>query len=99
MVGISLIAKVPLIFLATPSSGITSVPDLVKKAKAAPGRLNYASAAVGGTQHLSGKMRKSQAGVFITHIPYRGSGPAQADFLGGKVPLMVDSVTAALAHI
>ena len=44
-------------------------------------------------------MFKSQAGVFITHIPYRGSGPAQADFLGGHVPLMVDSVTAALPHI
>ena len=99
LVGISLIAKVPLIFLATPSSGITSLPDLVKKAKAAPGRLNYASAGIGGTQHLSGEMFKSQAGVFITNIPYRGSGPAQADFLGGQVPLMVDSVTAALAHI
>lgn len=99
LVGVSLIAKVPLIFLATPGSGITSMADLVKKAKAAPGRLNYASAGIGGTQHLSGEMFKSQAGVFITHIPYRGSGPAQADFLGGHVPLMVDSVTAALPHI
>ena len=99
LMGVSLIAKVPLIFLATPGSGITSMADLVKKAKAAPGRLNYASAGIGGTQHLSGEMFKSQAGVFITHIPYRGSGPAQADFLGGHVPLMVDSVTAALPHI
>lgn len=99
LVGISLIAKVPLIFLATPGSGITSLSDLVKKAKASPGRLNYASAGIGGTQHLSGEMFKSQAGVFITHIPYRGSGPAQADFLGGQVPLMVDSVTAALPQI
>jgi len=99
LVGISLIAKVPLIFLATPGSGITSLPDLVKKARAAPGSLNYASAGIGGTQHLSGEMFKNQAGVFITHIPYRGSGPAQADFLGAQVPLMVDSVTAALAHI
>ena len=99
LVGVSLIAKVPLIFLATPGSGITSMADLVKKARAAPGRLNYASAGIGGTQHLSGEMFKSQAGVFITHIPYRGSGPAQADFLGGHVPLMVDSVTAALPHI
>jgi tripartite-type tricarboxylate transporter receptor subunit TctC len=99
LVGISLIAKVPLIFLATPGSGISSLSDLVKKAKASPGRLNYASAGIGGTQHLSGEMLKSQAGVFITHIPYRGSGPAQADFLGGQVPLMVDSVTAALPQI
>ena len=99
LVGISLIAKVPLIFLATPASGITSMAQLVKEARAAPGRLNYASAGIGGTQHLSGEMFKAQAGVFVTHIPYRGSGPAQADFLGNQVPLMVDSVTAALPHI
>ncbi|KAB2893475.1 MAG: tripartite tricarboxylate transporter substrate binding protein [Burkholderiaceae bacterium] len=99
LVGISLIAKVPLIFLATPSSGITSMRQLIDQALAAPGRLNYASAGIGGTQHLSGEMMKARAQVFITHIPYRGSGPAQADFLGGQVPLMVDSVTAALPHI
>ncbi|ART53920.1 ABC transporter substrate-binding protein [Acidovorax carolinensis] len=99
LVGISLIAKVPLIFLATPGSGITSMKQLVEQARKSPGRLNYASAGIGGTQHLSGEMMKSRAGVFITHIPYRGSGPAQADFLGEQVPLMVDSVTAALPHI
>jgi tripartite-type tricarboxylate transporter receptor subunit TctC len=99
LTGISLIAKVPLVFLATPASGITSMKDLATKAKARPGQLNYASAGIGGTQHLSGELFKSMAGVFITHIPYRGSGPAQSDFLGNQVPLMVDSVTAALPHI
>ncbi|MDD0810951.1 tripartite tricarboxylate transporter substrate binding protein [Curvibacter sp. RS43] len=99
LVGISLIAKVPLIFLATPASGITHLHQLVQQAKAAPGRLSYASAGIGGTQHLSGEMLKAQAGLFITHIPYRGSGPAQADFLGAQIPLMVDSVTAALPHV
>jgi tripartite-type tricarboxylate transporter receptor subunit TctC len=90
---------VPLVFLATPASGIKTLAQMVQQAKAAPGRLNYASAGIGGSQHLSGEMLKAQAGVFITHIPYRGSGPAQADFLGNQVPLMVDSVTAALANI
>lgn len=99
LVGITLIAKVPLIFLATPSSGIHSMKELTAQAKAAPGHLNYASAGIGGTQHLSGELFKSMAGVFITHIPYKGSGPAQADFLGGQVPLMVDSITASLQHI
>jgi len=99
LVGISLIATVPLVFLATPESGIRSMADLAARAKAEPGRLSYASAGIGGTQHLSGEMFKSAARVFITHIPYRGSGPAQADFLGNQVPLMVDSVTAALPHI
>jgi len=99
LVGISLIAKVPLVFLATPESGIRTLGELTARAKAEPGRLSYASAGIGGTQHLSGEMYKSAAHVFITHIPYRGSGPAQADFLGNQVPLMVDSVTAALPHI
>lgn len=99
LVGISLIAKVPLVFLANPASGITSMGQLIDQARGAPGKLNYASAGIGGTQHLSGEMMKARAQVFITHIPYRGSGPAQADFLGGQVPLMVDSVTAALPHI
>lgn len=99
LTGISLIAKVPLIFLATPTSGITSMKDLAAQAKAHPGALNYASAGIGGTQHLSGELFKSMTGLFITHIPYRGSGPAQADFLSHQLPLMVDSVTAALPHI
>lgn len=99
LVGISLIAKVPLVFLATPQSGIDSIAELVERAKATPGRLNYASAGVGGTQHLSGEMLKAMSGADIVHIPYKGSGPAQADFLGNHVPLMVDSVTAALPNI
>jgi tripartite-type tricarboxylate transporter receptor subunit TctC len=73
--------------------------ELAAQAKARPGQLNYASAGIGGTQHLSGELFKSMAGLYVTHIPYRGSGPAQADFLGNQVPLMVDSVTAALPHI
>lgn len=99
LTGITLIAKVPLVFLATPASGITSVPELIRRAKAQPGVLNYASAGVGGTQHLSAEMFKAATGTFITHIPYRGSGPAQADFMAGQVQLMVDSVTAALPLI
>lgn len=99
LVGISGVAKVPLIFLATPGSGIKSLKDVAAQAKARPGFLNYASAGIGGTQHLSGEMFKSAAGLFITHIPYRGSGPAQADFLANQVPLMVDSITAAVPHI
>jgi tripartite-type tricarboxylate transporter receptor subunit TctC len=99
LVGISLIAKVPLVFLATPASGITTIQELIRRAKAEPGVLNYASAGVGGTQHLSAEMFKAATGTFITHIPYRGSGPAQADFMAGQVPLMVDSVTAALPLI
>jgi tripartite-type tricarboxylate transporter receptor subunit TctC len=73
--------------------------QLAARARNRPGYLSYASAGIGGTQHLSGELFKSMAGLFITHVPYRGSGPAQADFLGNQVPLMVDSLTAALPHI
>ncbi|WP_409558973.1 tripartite tricarboxylate transporter substrate binding protein [Cupriavidus sp. SZY C1] len=96
---VSGVFSVPLVFLATPQSGFGSLRDLIAKAKAAPGKYSYASAGIGGTQHLSAEMLKAQTGTFIVHIPYKGSGPAQADFLGNQVPLMVDSVTAAMPLI
>ncbi|MEI2418344.1 tripartite tricarboxylate transporter substrate binding protein [Orrella sp. JC864] len=99
LVGISPIAKVPLVFLANAATGIASLQDVAERARAEPGKLNYASAGIGGTQHLAAEMFKKQTGADITHIPYKGSGPAQADFLGNQVPLMVDSVTAALGNI
>jgi tripartite-type tricarboxylate transporter receptor subunit TctC len=96
---VSGVFSVPLIFLANPQAHIASVQQLVERARAKPGELAYASAGIGGTQHLSAEMFKAAAKVDIRHIPYKGSGPAQADFLGNQVPLMVDSVTAALPHI
>ncbi len=99
LTGITLIAKVPLIFLATPQSGIRTMAWLATKAKAEPDKLVFGSAGVGGTQHLSAEMLKSATGASLLHVPYKGSGPAQVDFLGNQIPLMVDSVTAALSHI
>jgi tripartite-type tricarboxylate transporter receptor subunit TctC len=96
---ISGIFSVPLIFLSNPKSGITSLQQVVEKSKAEPDSLAYASAGICGTQHLSAEMFKHAAGIQVRHIPYKGSGPAQADFLGNHVPLMADSVTAALPHV
>jgi len=93
------IFTVPLVFLANPKSGIDSLSQLVERARANPDDLAYASAGIGGTQHLSAEMFKADAKIELRHIPYKGSGPAQADFLGNHVPLMVDSVTAALPHV
>ncbi len=81
---VSGVFSVPLVFLATPASGIASLPALVERARAHPGELVYASAGIGGTQHLSAEMFKAAANVDIRHIPYKGSGPAQADFLGAR---------------
>jgi tripartite-type tricarboxylate transporter receptor subunit TctC len=96
---VSGVFSVPLMFLSNPQSGIKTMRQLVEQAKARPGELAYASAGIGGTQHLSAEMFKAAAGIDIRHIPYKGSGPAQADFLGNQVPLMVDSVTAGLPHV
>ena len=96
---ITTVFLVPLVLLSTPASGITTLQQLVDRARAHPDELAYASAGVGGTQHLSAEMFKAAANIEIRHIPYKGSGPAQADFLGNQVPLMADSVTAAMPQI
>ncbi|SPK70473.1 Extra-cytoplasmic solute receptor family protein 1 (plasmid) [Cupriavidus taiwanensis] len=96
---ISTVFSVPLVFLANPQSGITSFQDMVKKARANPGKLAYASAGTGGSQHLAAEMLNTQAKISMLHVPYKGSGPAQSDFLGNQIPLMVDSLPAALPHI
>ncbi|PJX22967.1 ABC transporter substrate-binding protein [Advenella sp. S44] len=96
---VSGVFSVPLIFLANPQSGIKSLQDVVSKSRAEPESLAYASAGIGGTQHLSAEMFQAGTDIKLRHIPYKGSGPAQTDFIGNQVPLMVDSVTAALPYI
>lgn len=96
---VSGVFAVPLIFLANPKTQIRSLQDVVDKSKAEPESLAYASAGIGGTQHLSAEMFQAGTGIKLRHIPYKGSGPAQTDFIGNQVPLMVDSVTAALPYI
>ena len=96
---VSGVFSVPLIFLANPQSGIQSLQDVVSKSRAEPESLAYASAGIGGTQHLSAEMFQAGTDIKLRHIPYKGSGPAQTDFIGNQVPLMVDSVTAALPYI
>lgn len=89
----------PLVVIAGPSFTGKTLADLVQSAKAQPGRINWASAGAGTAQHMTGELFKSRAGIDLTHIPYKGSGPAMTDLLGGQVPIMVDSVAAALPHI
>ncbi|HBL66437.1 MAG TPA: ABC transporter substrate-binding protein [Achromobacter sp.] len=94
---VSGVFSVPLMFLATPASGITSLTQLVTQARANPGELAYASAGIGGTQHLSAEMFKAAANIDIRHIPYKGSGPAVSDLLAGQVDMMLD--TGSLAQV
>jgi len=82
---LTLAVKSPQYLVVNPKSGITSVHDLVAKAKAEPAKFSYASVAVGSASHLTMEMLKSAAGINITHIPYRGAGPAVADLVAGNV--------------
>ncbi len=79
--------------------GIASVADFVRYAKAHPGRLNMASSGNGTSIHLAGELFKSRNGIFMTHIPYRGSGPALKDLIGGAVDVMFDNLPSAMPHI
>ncbi|HJT60127.1 MAG TPA: tripartite tricarboxylate transporter substrate-binding protein, partial [Burkholderiales bacterium] len=76
-----------------------SVADLIALAKARPGKLDFASGSTGSTGHLAGELFKQVTGTFMVHIPYKGSAPATADLLAGRVHLMFDNMASALPHI
>jgi tripartite-type tricarboxylate transporter receptor subunit TctC len=88
-----------LILVTHPRSGFTTAAALVAAAKKAPGQLNYASPGVGTPHHLSMELFKNTAQVFLTHIPYRGTGPAVADMLGGQVDAMFLPIHVALPQL
>jgi tripartite-type tricarboxylate transporter receptor subunit TctC len=96
---ISNIFLVPLVIVAHPSFPANTLSELIELARKEPGQLSYASAGPGTSQHLSMELFKLRAKLDIVHIPYKGSGPAMADLLGGHVKLMMDSTAAALGPI
>jgi tripartite-type tricarboxylate transporter receptor subunit TctC len=100
---VSLVAAVPNVLVLNPAlaqkHNINSVADLVKVAKANPGRLNVASSGNGTSIHLAAELFKTMTGTFMVHIPYRGSGPALLDLMGGQMDLMFDNLPSAMPHI
>ena len=82
---ITLAVKAPQYLVVNPATGITSVQDFIAKAKANPGKYSYGSVSMGSASHLTMEMMKSAAGFRMTHIPYRGAGPAVADLVAGNV--------------
>jgi tripartite-type tricarboxylate transporter receptor subunit TctC len=82
-----------------PSIPARTVPELIAFAKANPGKLNMASAGIGTSQHISGELFKVMTGVDMQHVPYRGSGPALTDLIGGQVQVMFDNTTSSIGHI
>jgi len=98
-VPIAHIAGVPNVLVVTPASGIRSLDDLVRQARAAPGRLSYGSAGSGTSLHLAGELFRSEARVDLLHIPYKGAAPATTDLLGGQISMMFNTVPVALPLI
>lgn len=96
---VTTVFTVPLMIVAHPSFAPNSVAELLAAAKADPGGINYGSGGPGTSQHLSAEMFCSKAGVTLTHVPYKGSGPAMTDLIAGNIPIMFDSVASALPHI
>jgi tripartite-type tricarboxylate transporter receptor subunit TctC len=89
----------PNVFIATPASGITSIAELIARAKAKPDELSYASAGLGTTPHLAAELLKIAAGIKMTHVPYPGAGPAMQSILAGTVPVACAALPGAHAHI
>jgi tripartite-type tricarboxylate transporter receptor subunit TctC len=96
---IAQVESVPLVMEVHPSVPANTVPEFIAYAKANPGKINMASAGVGGPQHLAGELFKAMTGLNIVHVPYRGSTPAITDMLAGQVQLMFDVTPTALPQI
>ncbi|RCW70440.1 Bug family tripartite tricarboxylate transporter substrate binding protein [Pseudorhodoferax soli] len=96
---VSLIADVPLVLVAAPSQGFNTVQDVIAAAKADPKRLNFASSGNAAAPHLAGEAFKIATGVQMQHVPYKGSGPALADVIGGQTQLMFDSMPSSIGQI
>lgn len=99
LTGISGLYIAPLVFVVHPGSGYNTLADMVNAAKQNPGKLNYASAGVATSQHMTAELFRHVAKIDMEHIAYKGSGPAMTDLLGGQIKIMLDGVASALPHI
>lgn len=99
MTGIAGLATFPLVLVAHPSVPVKTTQELIALAKAKPGVLNFASAGSGGGAHLAAEAFKVATGTSMVHVPYKGTGPAVADTLGGQVSIMFASVPSVIQQI
>jgi tripartite-type tricarboxylate transporter receptor subunit TctC len=93
------IIRVPNVLEVHPSFPAKTVPEFISYARENPGKVNFASSGNGSTIHMSGELFKLMTGVVMTHVPYRGAGPALNDMLGGHVQVMFDNMPSSLEHI
>lgn len=93
------LALTPQTLVASPSAPFKTVKELVAYAREKPGAVNYASLGAGSTSHLTTEMFRAAAGIKINHIPFKGSGEAHTQLMGGQIPVMSDAIPATLPHI
>jgi tripartite-type tricarboxylate transporter receptor subunit TctC len=96
---VAAVARVPNVMVVNPSVPARTVQEFIALAKANPGKINFASSGSGTSIHMSGEMFKMLTGVDIVHVPYKGSGPALTDLLGGQVSVMFDNLPPSMPHI
>jgi tripartite-type tricarboxylate transporter receptor subunit TctC len=99
LVPVAFVGSVPNVLVANTALPVAHVGDLVKLARSKPGQLNYATSGAGSTQHIAAELFKDATGTFITHIPYRGTGPALIDLIAGQVQISFDTMPSVIGHI
>jgi tripartite-type tricarboxylate transporter receptor subunit TctC len=97
--GVSMVAVQHIALVATPGLEANTVPELIALAKKNPGKLTYATPGTGTAMHLAGELLKSQAGIDIVHVPYKGGAPAYPDVISGRVALQIDPMSASMPNI
>ena len=97
--GVSMATSTPLAVVVRASLPVKNIPELIALAKSKPGALTYASAGVGSSQHMTGEKFQLDTGVKLLHVPYKGSGPAMSDLLGGQIDIMFDTLPTLMPHI
>ncbi len=96
---VAMVGTVPLVFVVNPSVKAKTLPEFIALIKSKPGTMSFASSGNGSPQHLAGEMFQRVAGVQMLHVPYKGSGPAMTDLMGGQVDSMIETAPAAQTHI
>lgn len=96
---LSLVTRIPYLFMTRPDSGIATIKDLIAAARAKPGTLNYGSSGTGAGAHLSVVRLAQMAGINVVHVPYKGSAPAAADLMGGHLQFVSEGANAAVSLV
>lgn len=98
-VGVSLVARIPLLLVVHPAVPVASAAQLIALARRNPGELTYGTSGNGSTGHIAAELFSSMAGIRMTHVPYKGNAPGLIDVMGGRTSLMFDTISTSISHV